>query len=577
MRFDDRMETVLRIDPASRSGQAAIWHQLIDMLAQSGGAMSIAAAGRGLAALAILRSEVPVSVRVVSAKAVASRCNFAPVAALLASDVPAVANMLMDHLALSDANWHALIPELGPLGRSRLRRRHDLPPTVQRALASFGAHDFALPPGRATTPVEAEAPPVAAATLAEAPASSSGASDIADLVRRIEAYRKRAPQPLDQQSEATVTAALASLTAGSPLGTSAVEAAADSYDLRADTLGNIRAAAPDARAAFVGLTMADPARATESGFDAGVARAFSKRAPIHAGRLWLAGQHRFGGIWSVDGQPVFDRLDGRFQGYALSLHRFVQEGGVAEPVVAPSRTETGATEALPLVQDDAGRASGMRQMIHELRSPLNAIAGFAQLIEGQYFGPVAEKYRLLAHSIVADANALAHSFEDIDLAARLDMGSLPRAEGETVLAPLVEKAVARFQASRPGQPAITLHAAPEPVCVGLTEGDVRQLVDRLLGYAASLAAPQPLSSVTISQQPGLAMAAISVTWPTATHPAAPTAAADGQPAVLDQEFSLRMLERLAQHYRGLVIVEDGQSLLNLPLIHCTDHRIGSTG
>ena len=587
VRFDDRMETVLRIDPASRSGKAAIWHQLIDMLAQSGSGMSAAAAGRGLAALAILRSDVPVSVRVVSAQAVASRCNFAPVAALLAADVPAVANTLMDHLVLSDANWTALIPELGPLGRSRLRRRSNLPSTVQRALASFGAHDFALPParGHAHIPVTdaAMAPPTALAPQAQIPNQANvapaitAASDIADLVRRIEAYRRRTPQTGDSIDELTVNAALASLAAEYPEQSPAM-AASETFELRADAQGNIRAATADARPAFVGLTMADPARAAESGFDAGVARAFSKRAPIHAGRLWVAGQSRFSGIWSVDAQPLFDRLDGRFQGYALSLARFGATTDEASDVAAQAANATLIPEAeQPNGAADAGRASGMRQMVHELRSPLNAIAGFAQLIEGQYFGPVAEKYRLLARSIISDANGLARSFEDIDLAARLDLGSLPSAEGETLLLPLVQRTVAGFAAAQPGHAPIVVIGDAAPVCVGLNEGDVRQMLDRLLAHAASLCAPLSIATVHISAHPGIHAAAITVSLPSADGVAATQASAPPTAAVLDMDFSLRMLERLAQHHHSMVIVESGQCILNLPLVHCTDNRIGSTG
>ncbi|NJS15812.1 MAG: histidine kinase, partial [Sphingopyxis sp.] len=76
-------------------------------------------------------------------------------------------------------------------------------------------------------------------------------------------------------------------------------------------------------------------------------------------------------------------------------------------------------------------------MVHELRSPLNAISGFAQLIEGQFFGPVSNRYRDLARNIIADANFLSGAFEDIDLAARLDAGRRSRADGLSDAAAMV--------------------------------------------------------------------------------------------------------------------------------------------
>ena len=69
MRFDDRLATVLRFDPGTSQGRAAIWRQTLDMLAQSGHVMTEAAVARGLTALAMLREQVPVEIRLKSARA----------------------------------------------------------------------------------------------------------------------------------------------------------------------------------------------------------------------------------------------------------------------------------------------------------------------------------------------------------------------------------------------------------------------------------------------------------------------------------------------------------------------------
>src|SRR3546814_9918742 len=60
----------------------------------------------------------------------------------------------------------------------------------------------------------------------------------------------------------------------------------------------------------------------------------------------------------------------------------------------------------------------IRQLIHELRSPLNAISGFAQIISGQMFGPVSHGYRAMADAIVADAASVQAIIDDLETAAR---------------------------------------------------------------------------------------------------------------------------------------------------------------
>src|SRR3546814_8608321 len=65
-----------------------------------------------------------------------------------------------------------------------------------------------------------------------------------------------------------------------------------------------------------------------------------------------------------------------------------------------------------------GAGDSIRQLIHELRSPLNAISGFAQIISGQMFGPVNQGYRGMAQAIVADAAAVQAIINDLETAAK---------------------------------------------------------------------------------------------------------------------------------------------------------------
>ncbi|WP_447407616.1 hypothetical protein, partial [Clostridium perfringens] len=79
------------------------------------------------------------------------------------------------------------------------------------------------------------------------------------------------------------------------------------------------------------------------------------------------------GTWRVAGTPSFDPASGRFVGYAGIARR-----PRADEDVAPSRRMA---------------SDSLRQLVHELRTPTNAIAGFAELIEAQLLGPVSDVYR----------------------------------------------------------------------------------------------------------------------------------------------------------------------------------------
>ncbi len=54
-----------------------------------------------------------------------------------------------------------------------------------------------------------------------------------------------------------------------------------------------------------------------------------------------------------------------------------------------------------------------------LKTSLNAIIGFAEIIDGQYLGPAGHSYRERAAEIVGQARLLLSAIEDLDIAAQL--------------------------------------------------------------------------------------------------------------------------------------------------------------
>lgn len=386
-RFDDRLETMLARDLSNTAAAAATWTQVADLLAQDGQNLPHPTAARALAALAVLRHRVPVSARAATVRGLAGRCSFIPLVVLLASEPAQIVAPLFDRLRLGDEAWLAILPAIGPLARSRLRQRSDLSAIVCRALESFGSTDFSL----AGAVHDAESLRPVDAAPAE---TAEQASDIAQLVHRIETWRQRRPDE----------AAPAAVDSSRPIS------------FLSDPDGLVRALNGLPRAAFIGISLARVAEPGDVGVDAGVARAFDKRAPIRQGRMALAPGSPWSGVWAIDAQPLFDAKTGRFTGYRGTLAL------ADEPSLQRSETV------------EAHNPDTIRQMLHELRSPLNAMSGFAQLIDGQYFGPVPSAYRTLNRAILRDATRLGTGIDDLALSAELDTGSYHVDTGETLAA-----------------------------------------------------------------------------------------------------------------------------------------------
>ncbi|MEQ1687260.1 MAG: histidine kinase dimerization/phospho-acceptor domain-containing protein [Sphingopyxis sp.] len=540
MRFDDRLDTVLKIDPGHASGRAAIWRQLIDMLAHSGAHMTAASAARCLQVLALLRDQIPLRDRIDSINAVGGRVNYAPLIAFLAHDHPHVAIAATDKAQLSTADWLAILPDMGPVGRSRLRQRSDVGQAVTASLALYGAADFALP-NRTTVPAES----------AERPASTT---DFAALVRRIDSYRTRKAQ-----------------------GEYNRENDRGKVVIRCDDAGHIRAVKGANRARFIGITIAEPARPTETGCDAGVARAFGKRAPIRAGRLCLAvagtttsdADGVIDTLWQIDADPQFAADNGRFLGYVGHIQPLPHGQSVAD---ADSEVEAGTEQA----GGDAApthMADSMRQLVHELRSPLNAISGFAQLITGQYFGPVGQTYRQLAEQILGDSAYLTNAFEDIEIAALLDSGRMTAVEGRGDL----RESISRMC------PKVALDAlADEQAIVAVDARELDRLVRKFFEALTSAIPPgargEGASKSVMIDRTDSDTVSLRVAR-SAPHalPTGNATIAQGPQQMLGPDFTLRLVDQMAQLYGGNLTVEENQYILNLPLLNHAMNRVDASG
>jgi hypothetical protein len=117
--------------------------------------------------------------------------------------------------------------------------------------------------------------------------------------------------------------------------------------------------------------------------DAATVRAAEKHVPIIAGRMELTGSPLIAGAWRSTPRRCFPGW--------RALHRLSR---AAAPAGRASSRWCGYG-VRPPANDDVpdGSADRLRQVLHELRTPINAIQGFAELIQQQLFGETPHQYR----------------------------------------------------------------------------------------------------------------------------------------------------------------------------------------
>ena len=528
MRFDDSLATVLAADTGSASGAAAAWRQLVDLIGRRR-TKDIAPA---LVRLRELRDRVPAAVRGASGRALAMADPPASLVALFAEDELATAAPVLRTATLDAADWLALLPKLSPTARAVLRHRRDLPGEVARGLESFGATDFVLGhdslPEIAIGPVAQVAASVAPEPIGPpqaipAPAPLEPRFEIADLVARIDAFRRDQPEPV--------------ITAPPP--------APDCFQFHADAAGVIRWVEGVARTPLVGVALGVAIEQGLATVGAEAGMAVARRRPFRDATLAVAGTSSAAGLWRLSGEPRFDRVNGRFAGMA----------GIARRVA----------DAAPV----GTAADSLRELVHELRTPANAIAGFAELIGSELLGPVAPVYRDRAWLIQRQGNALTEAIADLDTAARIEGSALETRPAPLDLAALAARAVADLQGvAQSRHLRLTMMPPPAAAMAQTDDRAARRLVERLL--AATVAAALPGERLTVQLVAKSRTIRLHVTRPQAL-PAGDDRllAIDGEEGsdellLLGIGFTLRLVRGLADALGGSLTVSPERLTLRLP-------------
>ncbi|MBW8783254.1 MAG: HAMP domain-containing histidine kinase [Novosphingobium sp.] len=455
MQHDDRLATVLRLAPRGPAALRTQFRQLADLLGTIGEEATGARVEAAYERLSAISRQIPATERAAILAEPWLRLRAPRLIAHFAADEPPVALAAIRAAQLDQQTWLDLIPRLPVPARGFLRHRRDLGRRVEALLARLGVRDRGLP---AAEPLElvVEAP-------AE-PAPTAEGEGIAALVRRIEAFR-RARQaneaPPREPSEAPRL----------PLGEEPLRPPQRlrAFDFATDPEGRIVWADPAVAPLAVGLLLGGEASRGEPDDAARLLTALRRRQPLRALRLELDGAPPIEGAWQIDAAPTFDPLGGRFLGYRGRCRR------PAAPLVGVPRDS---------------EAERMRQVLHELRTPVNAIQGFAEVIQQQLFGPTPHEYRALAAGIAADAARMLAGFEELDRLARLDSGALELEGGLCDFAAVVRATVA--QLAHHGEPRGSgfeprIEDGEMPIALAPLEAE--RLAWRLLAALAGSSAP----------------------------------------------------------------------------------------
>ena len=528
LRFDDSLDTVLGADMATPFGAQSAWRQLTDLLGRG-------RAGSGEAAIARLRAirrEIPAATRAASARSLAFTDPPADLVRLFAEDEPAIAAPVIAVARLSEAEWQAMIPALPATSRSLLRHRRDLPAGAVRALESFGASDFALPePDAAPQPVPKAVvrPLIPEAANDSAPDAAPGAFPIADLVARIDAYQRDHGDRPPSALVATV-----------PI---------DRFAFETDATGTIRWVDGAPREPLVGVLLGTGSAQV----DGVVSGAFRRRAPFTDARLVITGSTVAAGEWQLSASPAFDAASGRFTGYR----------GIARRPRTDERAE-------PLRDTGAPPPEALRALVHELRTPTNAISGFAEMIEAQVLGPAPDSYRERAALIRRDTHGLLAAIDDVDTAARLEQHALVLRSGSVEIAPLIDRAAVDLEPlMRLRQSVMDVDLGPPGLMIAGDEIAVGRVVGRLIALAVGASQIGERISVRVSLKDDQVKVAVGRPRSFAAYPGEALLTLDGEDqegSLLGTAFGLRLARNLARELGGGLRLGEQRLTLRLPAV-----------
>ena len=591
MYFDDRLATVLRTGIGGDRALRTQFRQLLDLLGTLPDGADGPLVDAAFARLALLSRELPAALRGSMIREPGLRLVSTRLVGTLATQEIEVASAAMAAARLPDSAWQALIPDLPLTARGFLRHRRDLGDGANAVLQQLGVIDLVLPGPdvlELSAPLElprsfiAEAPPeqpepasqpaplpaVEAVEAVEEPAEpeaeakpsptaptavgEDGTNEtiaIGTLVRRIEAFqRARNGQTLHGPRTMPFS--------GPPHDgpDQSGEAARSAFDFATDANGRINWSEPAFAPMAVGLALASEAAESPAQLSAVARTALRQRQPLRGAPVAITGAPAISGTWRIDAYPRFDRDTGRYLGHYGRMRRMP----AAKPAVRPQTDQT---------------ADRMRQILHELRTPVNAIQGFAEIIQQQLYGPAPHEYRALAATIASDAARILAGFDELDRLARLESGALELDEGQCDIAGILAMLTEQIRpALLPRSSEISVTGTEGALPVPLAPHDAERLCWRLMATLAGEASAGEEIALHASCEETSALIAIDLPASLAGTADIFSASLQGNQRTISagmfgSGFTLRLARAEARAVGGDLVREGDAIHLSLPLLN----------
>lgn len=632
MYFDDRLATVLRTGIGSDRAMCTQFRQLLDLL----GTLSDNAEGplvdAAFARLGLLSQELAAPQRGAMIREPGVRLSSSRLVTILASHEAEVASATMASARLTESAWEALIPRLPLPARGFLRHRQDLDDRAAVLLQKLGIGDLVLPcpdvlelsdrfeiiaepvaplpaksaprnmhdalaaafplsPVQVSIPVDNQRPtpftpprpiatpfpglPTAAAQPAQfAAATSTGEAEnvpqtngktgenhaIGTLVRRIEAFQRARNEQAIQARQADNAP---HIPLHDPQDHDAGQLSA-TFDFATDANGRINWCEAAFAPMIVGLALASEAADTPAQLAPIERIALRQRQPLRDATVTITGAPAISGTWKIDAHPRFEKETGRYLGHYGRMRR------------APA-----SKPATPPAPDHM--ADRVRQILHELRTPVNAIQGFAEIIQQQLYGPAPHEYRALAATIASDAARILAGFDELDRLARLESGALELEDGTCDIANVLTLLTEQIRpALLPRSSEMTISGTSLPAVVPMARNDAERLCWRLMATLAGEASPGEEIGIRLSRDP--VQVTLSMDLPanlagtgdifSASLQANQRALSGG---MFGSGFTLRLARAEARAAGGDLIREGDTVRLSLPLAtgqeHMQDHML----
>ena len=574
MFFDDRLATVLRHRATGEQAARTQYRQLLDLLGSAQG--NPGEQGTSMAAAAYLRLSalsdlIPASSRARIIAESGTRIRNPELVEWFAQAEPEIAASALARSALGEDQWVDLIPRLPIRARGFLRHRSDLPKGALAVLDRLGVSDRGLPEPVRSAPApepeadreqQREAEP-ALAKKGDRPRETDGAAGIGDLVRRIEAFQKARDHggsvaaseahtdgpreksdprlPLGEKTEGR-------LGGGFPEGR---RPPLVNFSFSTDVDGRIDWADAPVAPMVVGTDLIANHASQDVDAKHGFAAAFFDRRPVRDATMALSGAQRIAGDWVVDGSPRFTQSGGHFAGYVGRFRRPPES----------SRQDRAAAQA-----------DRIRQLLHELRTPVNAIQGFAEVIQQQLFGATPHEYRALAAAIAGDSARMLAGFDELDRLAKLEGGVSEIETGATDIAAILRRQSEQLQTVLSPRVArlVADWALPHAV-VGLAAQEAELLSWRVLATIASATGAGENIAIDLTAKEGAMR--LRCVLPTTLAAAKDIFSSDTRPVggalspgIFGAGFALRLARAEARAVGGDLIRAGDEIVLSLPIL-----------